>query len=176
MKLRAAAAFLLPFVMACSVHASDAGADSTPSTLDKTLELLHLKHRPGARAAARVNHQVEVTLAVSPLPIQLSENREVKVSVSLINHTKKYVDLNFPNSQRIEILIRDATGKVVTTWSEDQSFTNDPASVTVDPGERLQYDELLATREMNPGQPYTIEASFPSYPDLKSALKVIPEK
>jgi len=34
----------------------------------------------------------------------------------------------------------------------------------------------VATREMNAGQRYTIEASFPNYPDLKIQQQVIPRK
>jgi hypothetical protein len=64
----------------------------------------------------------------------------------------------------------------VNTWSEDQSFTNDPAAVTVNPGERLEYSVSVATREMSAGQAYTVEASFPNYPEFKIQEKVTPEK
>jgi len=63
---------------------------------------------------------------------------------------------------------------VVNTWSEDQSFTDDPATITVNPGERLEYTASVPTREMNPGGHYFIEVSFPNYPDLKIRQQVIP--
>ena len=101
----------------------------------------------------------------------------VTVTVTVANESsKKYVHLNFPTSQRIEVLVQDSTGKVVNTWSEDQSFTNDPAAVTVNPGERLEYAVSVATREMTAGQPYLIEASFPNYAELKVQQQVVPLK
>jgi hypothetical protein len=141
-------------------------------------EFLHLKHSPKAAggAAPVLHHGIQVQLDISPQPISLSNDHEVQATVSLYNRTKKSVDLNFPTSQRIEILVIDSTGKVVNTWSEDQSFTNDPSSITVNPQERLQYNASVATREMSAGQLYTIQASFPSYPDLKFEQKVIPAK
>jgi len=179
MKLRAVFALVLPFVFAISAEASSSGPAGTPrpSLLDETLMALHLKHTGTPKAKAQMHHEMELTLGVNPTPFKLSENREVKVTVTLYNRSsKKYAHLNFPTSQRIEILVRDASGKVVNTWSEDQSFTNDPASVTVNPGERLEYTESVATREMTAGQAYTIEASFPSYPELKVEQKVEPGK
>jgi len=177
MKLRAVAALLLPLAITFSVHASsDAEATPTPSLLDHTLLILHLKHPPKPKNAPQMHHQIELKLDLTPPTISLSQVHEVQVSLSLFNRSKKYVDLNFPTSQRIEILILDASGKVVNTWSEDQSFTNDPASVTVNPNERLQYNASVATREMNAGQPYIIQASFPNYPDLKIEQRVIPQK
>jgi hypothetical protein len=148
----------------------------TPSYVDKALEALHLKHPPQPKDSAQVHHGVELKMDISPADINLSENREVQVTLSLFNRSKSYLDLTFPTSQRIEILVRDGSGKVVNTWSEDQSFTNDPAAVTVNPGERIEYTVSVATREMSAGQPYTIEGSFPSYPNFKVQRKVIPEK
>jgi hypothetical protein len=178
MKLRAAAALLLPVAFAFSVHASsDSDASPTPSLMDKTLEILHLKHAPQAAAPANIHHGIELKLDIAPPDIKLSENREVQATISLFNRSKKtFFHLDFPTSQRFEILVRDSSGKVVNTWSEDQSFTDDPAAITVNPGERLEYTASVATREMTAGQPYSIEVSFPNYPDLKIQQQVTPQK
>ena len=176
MKLRAAV-LLIPLLIAFS---AEVRADQNPGfasgLMDKTLAILHLKRAPHPSPAPLMHHQIELKLDLSPSPVQLSANREIKVIVSLFNRSKKYVHLDFPTSQRIEILVRDASGKVVNTWSEDQSFTNDPAAVTVNPGERLEYTASVATREMTAGQPYVIEASFPSYGELKIQQRLVPEK
>jgi hypothetical protein len=177
MKLRAATALLLPLAFAITVHASsEADATPAPSLMDKTLQILHLKHAPRPQDGPNVHHGIQLVIAVDPAEIDLSQNREVQVTISLYNRSKKFLDLDFPTSQRIEVLVRDSSGKVVNIWSEDQSFTNDPATVTVNPGERLQYVASVATREMIAGQPYIIEASFPNYPDLKIQQQVIPRK
>jgi hypothetical protein len=174
MKLRAAA-LLVPLLFAFTAHASS-DAETTPGLLDKTLEFLHLKHAPGQANQPLLHDGMELQMEISPSPFKLSEDREVKVTVAVYNRTKKFIHLDFPTSQRIEILVRDAAGKVVTTWSEDQSFTDDPASVTINPDERIEYAETVATREMTAGQPCVIEVSFPSYPDLKIQQQVIPQK
>ena len=180
MKLRAAAALLLPLALALTVHASssDSDADSAqkPTLLDETLGFLHLKHhpKPATGPAVQTHQKSEVQLALAPEQISLSRDHEIQATVTLYNRSKKYIDLNFPTSQRIEILVIDSTGKVVNTWSDDQSFTNDPASITVNPQERLQYVATVATREMSAGQPYIVQASFPNYPALKVEQKVIP--
>jgi hypothetical protein len=178
MKPRAAAALLLPLALAFSAHASpDAGATPTPGLLDKTLSILHLKHSPKQKTPPNVHHDIELKVDITPTDVSLSDTRQLQLTVTLINRSKKnFLHLDFPTSQRIEILVRDTSGKVVNTWSEDQSFTNDPATLTVNPGERLEYNASVATREMSPGQPYTIEVSFPSYPDLTIQQQVVPRK
>jgi hypothetical protein len=181
MNLRAVAVLVLPILIGFSAEASSPAGqpESTPhpTLLDQTLTVLHLKHAPKPKSTAQVHDGMALSLRVEPTPFKLSENREIKVTVTVANESsKKYVHLNFPTSQRIEVLVQDSTGKVVNTWSEDQSFTNDPASVTVNPGERLEYTVSVATREMSAGQRYVIEASFPSYPDLKVQQLVAPAK
>ena len=177
--MKLSAVLALSLVFAFSAYANDDSSSTPrPTLLGETLQFLHLKHSPRqADAPAPVLHNgLQVQLDIAPMPISLSNDREVQATVTLYNRSKKYVDLNFPTTQRIEILVIDSAGKVVNTWSEDQSFTDDPASVTVNPQERLQYNATVATREMNPGQQYIIQASFPSYPDLKTEQKVIPAK
>jgi hypothetical protein len=177
MKLRFAAVLPVLLAMTLSLHASqDADATPTPSLMSKTLEILHLKRTAKPKTARETHSGVEVKLAIDPIPVKLSTTREIKVTVSLINWTKGYVHYDFPTSQRIEILVRDSSGKVINIWSEDQSFTNDPATVTVNPGERLEYTASVPTREMAEGQTYAVEASFPSYPNLKGQEQVVPEK
>jgi len=185
MKLRAVVALLFPLVYTIPAHASsDAAASPTPNLLGRvtnsTLSVLHLKHSPkpaNSAKTAETRNGMELKLTLDPSLITLSNSRQVKVTASLFNpSSKKYVHLNFPTSQRIEVLVRDASGKAVTTWSEDQSFTGDPASVTINPRERVEYTVTVPTREMAPGQPYIIDVSFPSYPDLKIQQQVTPEK
>lgn len=175
MKLRGAV-LLIPLLFAFSALGSDAEPSSTPTLMDKTLVLLHLKHRPRPHGQGQLHDGMELQMNITPDPINLNADREVKATVDIYNRTKKFINLDFPTSQRIEVLVKDATGKVITTWSEDQSFTSDPATVTVNPGERLEYSALVATREMSDGHPYIIEASFPSYPDLKVQKQVVPGK
>jgi hypothetical protein len=180
MKLRVVAVpFLLSAALAFSAHASpDAAATPTPGLMTKTLQFLHLKHGPRpAKAAnpANIHGDIELKIALDPADVQLSNTRQVQVTVGLYNRSKKdFVHLDFPTSQRVEILTLDSTGKVINTWSEDQSFTNDPATITVNPGERVEYNASVPTRQMSAGQPYIIQVSFPNYPDLKIEQRIVP--
>ena len=172
MKFLAAAALLaLTLAAAPAALANDDQADAspTPSIYTRALQFVHLKHRPAPApgAAVVVHHQLELKIDVSPQPVRLSDTRQMRVAVSLFNRSKKYAHLDFPTTQRIEVLLQNSGGKVITQWSEDQSFTNDPSSITINPGERLEYVASVSTREMAAGQSYTVEAFFPNFEELK---------
>jgi hypothetical protein len=154
-------------------HAPSSSATPTPEEskgpdfVTKTLEVLHLKRAPGQKKLPDIHGDIELKLSVDPADIQLSTTRQVQATVGVYNRSSKsFIDLSFPTTQRVEVLVKDSAGKVVNTWSEDQQFTSDPATITINPGERLEYTASVATREMSPGQPYVVEVSFPSYPDL----------
>jgi hypothetical protein len=86
------------------------------------------------------------------------------------------VQLEFPTTQRIEVLVRNRNGKLVEQWSEDQAFTNEPTLVTINPGERLEYSANIATRDMVGGESYTIVGYFPNYDQLKATKVIVPKK
>ena len=119
--------------------------------------------------------RLTLTMSVEPLPLKLSEVRQLKVSLQLTNRSRKLIQLEFPTTQRIEVLVRSANGKMVEQWSEDQSFASEPTIVTINPGERLEYTVPISTRDMAAGQPYTIEAFFPNYEQLKANKSIIPQ-
>ena len=52
--------------------------------------------------------------------IKLSEMRQLPVHVILTNRGDRAVELSFPSEQRIEILLHDSVGRVVTRWSRRQ--------------------------------------------------------
>ena len=118
---------------------------------------------------------LSLKMEVTPLSFKLGETRKLNVSLQLLNKSKKFIDLEFPTTQRIEVLVRDAQGKVVQTWSEDQSFTSDTSHVTINPSERVEYMASVATREMVAGQTYTVEAFFPNFEELRVKKAVKPE-
>ena len=118
---------------------------------------------------------LKIEMEIFPLPVRLSESRRLNVVVRLTNQSKRLIQLEFPTTQRLEILIRDAMGKVITQWSEDQYFANAVSTVTINPRERLEYSERISTREMNAGRSYTIEAFIPNYEALKRTQTIVPE-
>ena len=84
--------------------------------------------------------------------------------------------LEFPTTQRIDVIVRNQAAKIVAQWSEDQSFSNDPGYVTVNPGERIEYNALVATRDMAAGQTYIVEGFFPNFTQLKIQKSIVPQK
>jgi hypothetical protein len=120
--------------------------------------------------------QLTLTMELDPVPLKVPENRQVKVTLQLANKGKKLVQLEFPTTQRIEVLVRNSSGKMVEQWSEDQSFSNEQTLVAINPNERLEYSVSVSTRDMIPGQGYSIEAFFPNYDQLKAIKSIVAEK
>lgn len=118
-----------------------------------------------------------VELKSEPDPVRLGETREIKVTFIVRNVGKNSTTLKFPTSQTIEIALRDlATNKVVSQWSTDRTFTQEPRYLVVNAGERLEYNEPIPTRELKAGQTYNLEAYFVGYdPELKATRPIIPQ-
>ena len=115
---------------------------------------------------------LEIGLLADPAEIKVAESKQIKVTVTLANRGKKIAELEFPTSQRIEVLVKSKEGKTIEQWSEDQAFNNEPSIVTINPNERLEYTVSVATRDMVPDQTYTVEAFFPNFEQLRKAITV----
>jgi hypothetical protein len=114
-----------------------------------------------------------LSLRLAPLPVKLSEIRQMEVTITLTNKAKKPITLEFPTTQRFEIYLLNSTGKVLTAWSDNRAFTDDPTTVLINPGEHVEYDETIATRELTPNRVFICEAYFPKYPDLRVQQKFL---
>ena len=130
----------------------------------------------GKGAPAKNNGRLAVEMKLSPLPLKLAETNRLKVTLTLVNHGKKLAPLEFPTSQRIEVLIKNGAGKTIEQWSQDQAFTSEPTVVTINPGERAEYSVEVATRDLSAGQSYSVQGFFPKYEELKAQQTLVPEK
>jgi Intracellular proteinase inhibitor len=169
------ACFLLPLLVCfslASAAASEEGAREKPGMMTRFLNIFRGSSEPRAANWKRLS----LTMRVQPLPVKLSETRQLKVSLQLANRSKRLIQLEFPTTQRIEVLVRNADGKMVEQWSEDQSFAPEPTIVAINPNERLEYIVSVSTRDMVAGQPYMIEGFFPNYEQLKVSQTIVPEK
>lgn len=113
-------------------------------------------------------------IAVDPSEFSLSERRELDTTYTVRNNTKKIMRLDFNTTQRIDILTSDASGKVIEKWSEDRAFQLQEGIVIINPKERIEYSEKVATREMKPSETYTIKADVVGYPDYTATTTVAP--
>lgn len=171
----------LPILAALSLAAH--AAEETPPAPPKPGLMHRLLHPFGGSPAAPaakakdVNLKgLEMTVTVEPAVPKLAETREIKVTVTLANKGGKLVQLDFPTTQRIEVLLKNQAGKRVVQWSEDRAFTNDPTLVAINPRERLEYAATVSTRDLVAGETYSIEAFFPNFDQLRKTLKLTPEK
>ena len=114
-----------------------------------------------------------LTVQLPPEPVKLSEVRQLPVHVTLTNRGDRAAELSFPSEQRIEILLRDSTGRIVTRWSENRAFAEQVGTLLINPGEHVEYSETIATRELVPGKVFTVEVTMPAYPELDAQRKSI---
>ena len=114
-----------------------------------------------------------LTVEVPSEPVKLAEVRQLPVRVNLTNRGERAVELVFPTEQRIEILLHDFSGRVVTRWSDNRAFAEQVGTLLINPGEHVEYSETIATRELVPGKVFTVEATLPAYPELDAQRKSI---
>jgi hypothetical protein len=114
------------------------------------------------------------TLAVEPENPVLKDQRELGVTYAVRNNSKELKRLEFDSSQHIEILVRNADGKVIERWSDDRGIAKDEGIVVINPHERIEYQEKVSTRELRAGQVYTLEAALKSQPDYSASQLVTP--
>lgn len=174
-------AFLLLLALAGSVFAEEEGTPSaTPSPgffkrAVSAVNPFHKKDRaPEDKTGKTRAKKLELTMEITPQPLKLSETHEIQVKLVLTNNSRQIVQLDFPTTQRIEVLLRNQAGKLVAQWSEEQSFVNDPGYVTINPREHVEYTASVSGRDMVAGQSYTVEGFFPNFEELKVSKTIVP--
>ncbi len=112
-------------------------------------------------------------LQITPQTVKLSEVRQIGVKVTVANLSKRPVALDFATNQRIEIYLMDSAGQILTRWSDNHAITEKPATILINPQERVEYNETIATRELTPNKVFVAEVFFPQYPELRIRQKFL---
>ena len=112
-------------------------------------------------------------LQITPLTVKLSEVRQLAIKISVANLSKRPVPLDFPTNQRIEICLKNAAGDILTKWSDNHAITERPGTVLINPQERVEYNETIATRDLTPNKVFIAEVFFPAYPELQIRQKFL---
>src|SRR6266704_2513435 len=112
-------------------------------------------------------------LQISPQTVKLSEVRQLGVKVTLANLSKRPVPLDFPTNQRIEIYLMNSAGDALAKWSDNHAITEKPSTILINPQERVEYNETIATRELTPNKVFIAEVFFPQYPELRIRQKFL---
>ena len=147
-----------------------AASETPPSTFSKSIwsRFLHpfshddppITPIPGLKATDFKN--LQIGLKIDPSTGKLSEVRELKLTVTLLNQDRKLIRLDFPTTQRISALIKNSAGKVILNWADDQKFTPEPSLVVINL-------LTLSTRDFVAGETYFIEAFFPNFEKLRTS-------
>ena len=116
-----------------------------------------------------------VEVEISPQPVKLSEIRQLDVKTTLKSNAKTAIALDFPTDQRIEIVLVNSEGKLLTKWSDNHAINEKPGTVTINPQEHIEYNEHIATRDLAPNKVFVAEVFFPKYPELRTRQKFLTE-
>ena len=116
---------------------------------------------------------LSLDLQISPQTVKLSEVRQLNVKVTLANLSKRPVTLDFHTTQRIEIYLTNSAGDVLTKWSENHAIAEKAATLLINPGERIEYNETISTRELTPNKVFIAEVFFPQFMELRIRQKFL---
>jgi hypothetical protein len=150
--------------------------DSSKKGTQRVGRTLTRPFRKGEDKPGEVTGWRNLAMAVTldPAVVKLADTRAIRVGVSVTNKGENAVQLDFPTTQRIEVLLKTEDGKVVSKWSEDQKVDQEQGFLVINPGERLEYTANISTREMSGGRTYIIEAYFPDFEQLRTSMMVAP--
>ena len=166
---------LLTLFVAVSLFGQDIAPTSTPSRrrgwLSRILhpfspEVIPQYKDPRLRGLA-------LDLQISPQTVKLSEVRQLGVKATLANLSKRPVGLDFPTNQRIEIYLMDSAGAILAKWSDNHAIAEKPGTILINPQERIEYSETIATRELTPNKVFIAEVFFPQYSELRIRQKFL---
>jgi hypothetical protein len=132
------------------------------------------KSDPFGPITGPVYYGVEMRLKIVPEFVRLSETRTLEAHLLLINRSGKPVNFIFNDSRKYDFILRDANGKKLAQWSDDQPVTQTPGYVIINPGERAEFVGNISTRDMSAGRSYTLEALVVGYEKMRLTLQVSP--
>jgi intracellular proteinase inhibitor BsuPI len=132
------------------------------------------KSGPFGPIAGPVYYGLEMRLKVSPEVIKLSDTHSLEARLQLINRRKKPVTLQFNDSRHYDFILRDASGKKLAQWSDDQPLNQTPGYVIINPNERAEFVGNISTRDMVAGRTYTLEALVAGYDNMRQTMTLAP--
>lgn len=118
---------------------------------------------------------LQAELRSDPAEFPLAERREVRVFFTVRNASKRAERLDFATRQRFDLSVVAPDGKRIFLWSEDRSFEPVAASVMINPGERIEYEAAVPTRDMQAGGIYRLEAGLVGFAELAATSQLRPQ-
>lgn len=108
---------------------------------------------------------IQMVADFAPKPVRAGTGKTMTVTVAIVNQSGGQVTLANETGQRIEILLREPGGRVVTRWSESRSFDSKLTSSMINPGEKIEFVERVSTRDLRSGGSYELYAYVPGFED-----------
>jgi hypothetical protein len=183
MNFRPAVFLLLLLAATHAVFAADdvVKQNESPGFFKRTITRINPFHHDAKPADAddgKKKHgaQTDLTIRISPSPLKLSDTHQMEVAIVLSNRSKSTLQLAFETSQRFEVLLRNDAGKVINQWSENQAFTDDPAYLTLNAHESVEYSASISGRDMAVGKKYTVEAFIVGHKEFSATKTIVPER
>jgi len=99
--------------------------------------------------------------------------RGLALDLQITPQTVKLSEVDFPTTQRIEIYLTNSAGEVLTKWSENHAIAAKPATILINPSERIEYNETISTRELTPNKVFIAEVFFPQFLELRIREKFL---
>ena len=173
----------LVFVGAASVFLLT-GCEATRSVMDIALSPFTGSSAQAVAAAPDAKQEgvvkvrarnLTMRIQASPVPLKLSETRQISVVVRLENTSRRFIQLEFPTSQRLDALLINDKGAVIARWSDDRVFEQTISYVGINPGEHVEYSVAVPTRDMASGNKYTLRVVFPNFEELKGEQEITPQ-
>ena len=119
-----------------------------------------------------VVYGIEVRLAINSPLVRPADTRAIDARLLLINRTKRAVVLYFNDSRRYDFILRDAAGRKLVQWSDDQPVNQNLNTVIINPDERAEFAGSVSTRDMVAGRTYTLEGLVVGYPDMRQTVTI----
>ena len=167
--------FILTVFVAAATFSQD--ATPTPTPVRKRGWLARILHPFSPNVVPQYKDPrlrgLALDLQITPQTVKLSEVRQLNVKVTLANLAKRPVTLDFPTTQRIEIYLTNSAGQVLTKWSENHAIVEKPATILINPSERIEYNETISTRELTPNKVFIAEVFFPQFLELRIRQKFL---
>ncbi len=113
-------------------------------------------------------------LLLEPANFSVQDQRGLEAIYTIRNNTGKIIRLDYTTTQRMDILTKDPTGKVLERWADDRAFQPQEGIIILNPKERIEYKEKVATRDMKANETYSIQAEATGYPDYTVTKTVTP--
>ncbi len=119
----------------------------------------------------------ENKIEITPTPLAISSPAGVfKVNFGFRNKGKKTYTLSFPNTQRYELIIKNAVGQAVYTWSSDKIFLQQVGTSLINTTDQIAFVPSINLSDFDvtptPGK-YTVEATVANYPELKATAELV---